>query len=134
MSYRLAISVCLLLLPSAVWSTTLLVRASILGSDFRGTDEIIVYDKARFELVRPLVKDSAVLGFIEDAYSAKEIVCPKLYVTQYVLAPTLLVEGAGPRLVIGNFRNPSSLPAVLKNRYRPLLDCGNGVRLYQQIE
>jgi hypothetical protein len=91
-----------------------------------GNDGISVYEK-RFDGLRTVLPPHATIGYVSDA----EPYDIEYYLTQYTLAPLTVDPKQSHDLVIGNFVNKASNPTTWNGaNLDPLLDLGNGVKLF----
>jgi hypothetical protein len=99
------------------------------GDTFRNRAAIAEYDRHRLEPLRPLLPALGVVGYFEDA--GDPVPYSRFTLTQYALAPLLVVPTAEPTLVVGNYSDPTR-PAP-PDHGRPfflLADLGYGVKWY----
>jgi hypothetical protein len=117
------------------WSIAYALQTCRLSADFRGARQVAISDKSRFEKIRPLLPGHGSVGYIqvvEPAISAVPDYWPRLYLAQFVLAPVILRDDPRAPMVLGDFRSPSAYPQAPPGiEYHIIVDCGNGVKLYQ---
>lgn len=102
-----------------------------------GEDEISVYEH-RFQEMRTVLPRTGVVGYwghpeLTTALPGQGLVhvhFQRFLLTQYALAPVLLVEGTEPEFVVGNF-DPGMVPAPAHG-LRVVRDFGNGVILFRR--
>jgi len=68
-------------------------------------DEVARHER-RLEELRGILPRRGVVGYVTDATDPNEET-KRYYMTQYALAPLVVVRGAGHGLVVGDFKNPS---------------------------
>ena len=111
---------------SAAWQ---LGRVAMLGTGAEPWSDLIVhYDEQRCAEVAALLQPGGVVGYVED--EPLNATMPQHYfLTQYVLAPCVLVNDARWPLVLVNGRPEVEVrPPMVEGRL--LRDLGNGVRLF----
>jgi len=86
------------------------------------------YDGPRYDAVRPVLAPGATVGYVEDRPPGER---SHYYLTQYGLAPAVVVEGPDAPLVLVNGRAEEEPAAARARGWRLLRDAGNGVRLYR---
>jgi hypothetical protein len=90
---------------------------------------------AQFDRLAPVaavVPQNAILGYLTDVPQGSVTESAMLIGAQYVLAPRLVVRGAGPEWVLGNFTRPADFGAFGRSRGLELQqDFGNGVVLFR---
>jgi hypothetical protein len=94
-----------------------------------GKDDITVYVE-RFEKLRKSLPNRGTIGYIDD--ESDNAKASKAYIlTQYALIPIIVIRGADPELVVGNFSHSSleTRESVPKNLI-PIKDFGDGVILF----
>lgn len=93
-----------------------------------GKDQITL-EENRFTEIRKVLPARGVVGYVNDETDIDEGT-RKYYVTQYAIAPLIVVRGADRPLVVGDFSaNGQRLPAPLENRTL-IKDFGNGILLF----
>jgi hypothetical protein len=125
----LALSLAIMALAS---SSAYLVQAVQLGPDYRSNDEISYYEGLRLTAACQTLRPWERVGFLEDQYLAGERLW-KYYVSQYVLAPAVLINDDPTRpMVLVNFRDPNKrIQPPTGIHYELLKECGGGVWLYR---
>jgi hypothetical protein len=103
-----------------------------------GGDEISSYEK-RFYPLKGMMPVGAVVGYVTDIPSQGVVsdaaALARYYVTQYALAPTIVVNTIEQPVVVGDFHgdplvsNKDAISALL-----PRMDLGNGVILFTRKE
>ena len=112
--------------------TALLTNLAYLRDNVRtvpqtaGRDEVAEYER-RFAELKEALPRRGVVGYVSDEADASEE-AKKYYLTQYALAPLVVVRGADRPLVVGNFAAggtpaPAAGLALVK-------DYGDGVVLF----
>jgi hypothetical protein len=115
---------------STAWQ---LVRVAIAqGPAERWSDLVALYDEQRYAGVAVLLPPGCVVGYVED--DPPDAAMPQHYfLTQYVLAPCVLVNDTRRPLVLVNGRPESEVrPPMAEGRL--LRDLGKGVRLFGREE
>jgi hypothetical protein len=95
-------------------------------------DELSVNDR-RFEKIRHSLPQGGVVGYVADPLQAEP--GKEYYLAQYALTPSVVVQGAGPELIIGNFtraetRAETSQRILAEHNLRLIKDYGNGIMLF----
>jgi hypothetical protein len=129
---RVKLSALVLLVLTASYTNLSYTRDNR-GFDRRsiGKDEVTMYDR-RFEELRKALPKRGLVGYVHDQTDEVETI-KAYYLTQYALAPIMVVHGIEPDLVVGNFSYPSeetgkSVPDDLI----PIQNFGNGVILFRK--
>ena len=87
----------------------------------------------RFESVRALTPENAILGYLTDAEPGSVTASAIFGGAQYSLAPRLLEAGASHDWVLGNFTHPADFAAVGRSHgLRIERDLSNGVILFRK--
>jgi hypothetical protein len=123
----------------------LYVGASVLGWLNRaaepapgpGQDEVSLYER-RFQELRTVLPEGGVVGYqghpdLTTALPGQGLAhlhVRQFLLTQYALAPVLLIEGTEPEFVVGNF-DPGAVPLPPQG-LRVVRDFGNGVVLFRR--
>jgi hypothetical protein len=86
----------------------------------------------RLAPVAAAVPEDAILGYLTDVPQGSVTELAMLMGAQYVLAPRMVVRGAGRKWVLGNFTRPADFRAFGRSRGLELQrDFGNGVVLFR---
>lgn len=97
-----------------------------------GRDEITLYEK-RFEGLKNILLPHSVVGYISSKRVEDirfDVTAAEYYLTQYALAPVMVVYSQEPPLVVGNFHSAAAGVKVIAETNLILLkDFGNGVML-----
>jgi hypothetical protein len=117
----------------ALWSSGLALRQALNPPPWASAQDEISRYEARFHLLRSALPPEGVVGYLSEPWRPPHDSdwLKGFFLTQYALAPLVVVDGIAPALVIGNFR--SAGPA----RYAPdptlvlVRDFGNGVLLFR---
>lgn len=89
---------------------------------------VTAYDTRRYAGVADLLPPGEVVGYVTNDPESAEAT-RAYYLTEYVLAPCIIVQGEGPRLVLVDDRaEGEGRPVAVGGRL--LRDGGDGVRLY----
>lgn len=116
---------CLLLLAAMGWGST----AMLLRSDgyWRKPDAISPYVR-RFQAIRQSLPPKGVVGYLTDENLKDYRLLMGFILTQYALAPVVIVRETTQDCVIGNFHEGPPSPRYLKRFGLVVLqDYGNGV-------
>ncbi len=106
---------------SELWTN--LGAADLAGEAERRLDGLKEYLPSRGEV-----------GYLTDCEPGGELF-GRFIVTQYVIAPAILVEGAGPDLVIGDFKGRVDVAALCRaNGLELVRDFGGGVMLFRRVK
>ncbi len=102
--------------------------------DFPRSDRISQYEK-RFEGLKKILPTHGVVGYLSDR-QAQDIRFDngtvEFYLTQYALAPLIVIYSSEREFVIGNFRASGVAPEIFTdNNLMQLRDFGNGVMLFR---
>ena len=95
-------------------------------------DPITKYEK-RFSGLKAYLQNHAVVGYISDYDDESDRYGQAYNMTQYVLAPVILVHGIKRKFIVGNFQGP--LPDIngYENENISLIrDFGHGVLLFER--
>ena len=97
-------------------------------------DPITKYEK-RFSEIKAYLPNHAVVGYISD-YDEKSDKYGQAYnMTQYVLAPVILVRGIKRKFIIGNFQAAQpNIKAYARKDVALVRDFGNGAVLFKRRE
>jgi hypothetical protein len=121
-----------LVLGAAASSLGLLAQGLRAPLPALGRDEVSLYEK-RFEELRRVLPRRGSVGYLADREADDIRFDPSAvdyYLTQYALAPVVVLYSQQPELVVGNFRDPSSLPDVVRRKGLVVRkDFGDGVLL-----
>ena len=98
-----------------------------------GHDDINIYER-RFGVLREALPARGVVGYLSDEQGVDEAT-KKYYLTQYTLAPLIVVRDADRALVVGDFaRGGEGVPDVPSGGLKLVKDFGDGVALYAREE
>ena len=127
--------VLVLALLALLSSAALLVRGSRIARSRLGQDEITRY-LARFEGLRRALPAHGTVGYesdLQDSLTDRQEV-KGFYLTQYAIAPVVVVAGTDRDLVIGNYRDPALNCRICRSTSFVLeKDFGGGVLLFRRI-
>lgn len=130
---RVRAGLVLLLLYAGVSDARWLYRAVRGGLDARRVDPITRYE-LRFSALERALPRRGVVGYTS-GLPPEEFVSEdfrRFLLTEYALAPLVIVNDTTPQLVIGNFP-PDSVPSTLStDRRRVVRDFGDGVWLIRK--
>ncbi len=95
-------------------------------------DEVSQYE-ARFQLLRSALPPKGVVGYLSESRHPPHDVdwARRFYLTEYALAPLVVVDSIAPALVIGNFRSASPERNVADPTLVLVRDFGDGVLLFR---
>jgi hypothetical protein len=121
------VAVALLVATAVLSGVRLAVRVAALALDWQRPDEVTGYEE-RFHALRRLLPPHGVVGYLSDRHDAVK----EFYLTQYALAPVIVVRDARAPLVVGNFFDPEAAAALAAaHRLTPVRDFGEGVVLFR---
>jgi hypothetical protein len=96
----------------------------------KGTDEITMYEN-RFSGLLELLPKLGVVGYISDNIDNPDHDTKAFYLTQYAIAPTIVVREKNRPLVVGNFKDTEVRTEELEKYGLSLSkDFNNGVMLF----
>jgi hypothetical protein len=98
-----------------------------------GKDETTLYLR-RFEPLRKALPPRGTVGYeadSEDPLTDRQEV-KRFYLTQYAVAPVIVVAGVDRDLVIGNYRDPGSCRVCGSRDFVLVGDFGQGVMLFRR--
>jgi len=102
--------------------------------DFPRSDRISQYER-RFEGLKKILPTHGVVGYLSHRQAQDirfDAGTAEFYLTQYALAPLIVIHSPERDLVIGNFGASRVDPAIFKDRDLTLIrDFGNGVMLFR---
>jgi hypothetical protein len=119
MSIRVGAGLILLVSFALFTGVRLLVDVAKRGPTSRNQENVHNWDEDRLAEVRPLLPAHGVVGFVENTGSSNT---QAYYLTQYVLAPVVVVRDADHYLVIGVFPEASEPPSPPSPRHEVLLE------------
>jgi hypothetical protein len=129
MGARARWGVSLLLLFGVLSAANQVHQACALDTRLWSSHLIRAYDEDRLARVKPFLSGPGPVGYVHDDPEGDAVGDP-CYLAQYVLAPTLVVDGPGQPLVVVDGRpGRGTLPVPPRGRLRLLRDLGDGVRL-----
>lgn len=103
--------------------------------DFPRRDRISQYER-RFEGLKKILPTHGVVGYLSHRQAQDirfDAGTAEFYLTQYALAPLIVIHSPERDLVIGNFGVSRVDPEIFKDRDLTLIkDFGNGVMLFRQ--
>ena len=95
----------------------------------KGTDKITIYEKRFYKLLELLPKHG-VVGYVSNNFDDPGEDKKAFYLTQYAIAPTILVREKSRPLVVGNFNDKVKTEEFEKYGLSLSKDFGNGVMLF----
>ena len=96
----------------------------------KGTDAITIYEE-RFSGLLELLPKQGVVGYISDKFDDPNLDAKAFFLTQYALAPTIVVREKIRPMVVGNFENSEiRTEEYEKNGLSLYKDFNNGVMLF----
>jgi hypothetical protein len=97
----------------------------------KGEDHISLYEN-RFAQLRQVLKSGTVMGYFTDQAPESRDYVKNFYLTQYALAPVIIIQETQRQWVVGNFSKSTATPAVAPHKSLYLWkDFGNGIALFQ---
>jgi hypothetical protein len=94
-------------------------------------DEVSAHEK-RLEPLKAVLPERGVVGYVTDAADVEQ--AKRFYMTQYVLAPLIVVEGATPRLVVGDFSDTATADAHFDHGSIAAQAFGSGILLLTRTQ
>jgi hypothetical protein len=131
---RSILGLVVLLGAAAISCAVSLTEAVQLRPDYRYADVAADYEQQRLHDVRPLLPPFTKVEFV-NANPFPGRTPPTGYLTQYYLAPAIVVIDGGPQVYVLVDGRPDVEPTLDVTRRLVLVhDAGNGVRLYRGEE
>ena len=97
-------------------------------------DQITIYEKRFFEL-KEFLQNHLVVGYVSDYDDNSNEDGIAYSMTQYVLAPIILVRGIKRNFIVGNFHSAQpNIKAYEKENLSLYRDFGNGVILFERMD
>jgi len=97
-------------------------------------DQITKYEK-RFSELKAFLPNHLIVGYVSDYDDQSDEDGIAYSMTQYVLAPIILVRGIKPNFIISNFqRAKPDIKAYEKEKLTLITDFGNGVILFERMD
>jgi hypothetical protein len=97
-------------------------------------DQVTIYEK-RFIELKALLQNHLVVGYVSDYDDNSDEDGIAYSMTQYVLAPTILVRGIKRNFIVGNFHSAKpNIKAYEKENLSLYRDFGNGVILFERMD
>jgi len=97
-------------------------------------DQITVYEK-RFFTLKEFLQNHLVVGYVSDYDDNSNENGIAYTMTQYVLAPIILVRGVKRNFIVGNFHSAKpNIKAYEKENLSLIRDFGNGVILFERTD
>lgn len=116
-----------LLVVSSLFGNLSNLRALLRDVGDAQRNEQVAHHEKRLEPLKKVLPDRGVVGYASDAVGDEWD--RRLYLTQYVLAPLVVVTKPGPRLVVGDFSDAEAARRGLGAHLRIQEDFGGGVVL-----
>jgi len=96
-------------------------------------DQITIYEE-RFVELKEFLQNHLVVGYVSDYDDNSDEDGIAYSMTQYVLAPIILVRGKKRNFIVGNFHSAKpNIKAYEKENLSLYRDFGNGVILFQRV-
>ena len=102
------------------------------------SDEVSLYER-RLETLKQILPQRAFLGYVGDTDVGDtddlrvELFMKRYVLTQYILAPLIIIRRADLPIVIGDFHDAHSYAVIPKSNGLVLMrDLGNGVQLFRR--
>lgn len=131
---RAGIGLLLLLLYAAVSDARWIYRAGRGLIDARGEDTITRYER-RFHGLRRALPARGVIGYVSGAgpegFKTEDF--RRFLLTEYALAPLVLINDTAPELIVGNFTPDSAPSAPPAPDLQLVRDFGDGVWLLRKV-
>jgi hypothetical protein len=97
-------------------------------------DQITIYEK-RFRELKAMLQNHLIVGYVSDYDDNSDEDGIAFSMTQYVLAPILLVRGTNRDFTIGNFQSANPIiKNIEKENLSMYKDFGNGVILFERVD
>ncbi|HEU0123278.1 MAG TPA: hypothetical protein VFQ91_22305 [Bryobacteraceae bacterium] len=95
-------------------------------------DGVTAFD-SRFQQLRAMLPPKGIIGYITDpGVSATDVNAnAEFYLTQYALAPLIVVNSTTPRYLVGNFHHLTTTGSLRDKGYRLIKEFGNGIALLE---
>jgi hypothetical protein len=121
-----------ILLSIAVLSVAGQLLNLVQQSSIPGVSEQIPAFLARFNELRKELPARDEIGYINDAAPDATIRQEEYYLTQYALAPAMIVDSPDKALVVANFHQPADQALLKARRLTVVRDFGTGVLLLRR--
>jgi hypothetical protein len=128
---RTALGVLLLLAYVAVSDARWVYRAARALLDARADDPITRYER-RYRELRRALPAHGVIGYVDGAEPFGTEEFRRFLLTEYALAPLVLINDTTPELIVGNFNSDSIQPGPTEPGLQPVHDFGDGVWLLRK--
>jgi hypothetical protein len=131
---RAQIAVLVLLVFAAVTAQRW-ARFTVAASRLPAVDEIGAYE-LRYDALREALAGETIVGYVGEPITAEMDRAEsrnqyrRYILTQYALAPIVVMRNAEPEVVVGDFATPESAAALPPADLVPVLDFGGGVVLF----
>ena len=97
-------------------------------------DQITIYEN-RFIELKDFLQNSLAVGYISDYDDNSKENGLAYSMTQYVLAPVILVRGIKRNFIVGNFQSANpDVKACEKENLSLIMDFGSGVILFERMD
>jgi hypothetical protein len=128
---RIKGAVLLLCVSALFYSVEIFRRTHVLT---KAPPDAVSLTEERLARVKKRLPANGVIGYVSDDSNIDESVAWRRYATtQYVLAPLILERTAEHELVLGVFKDPSTIPAVVVNKNLLITeDFGDGIVLLRK--
>jgi len=131
-SWRVKAGVVLLFASANIYAIEICRRTHVLTA---GPTDHITLNEMRLAELRKRLSADEVVGYIADDFDNvdRDKAWREFATTQYSLAPVILDRTTAHKLVVGNFKDPSSIPTVAaRNNLLLIEDFGSGVVLFEK--
>jgi hypothetical protein len=134
---RVRIGLVLILLFAATSSMHWLRNVVSTAVKSTGVDEITAYE-ARYQELKHTLPPDSVVGYLSDPVppdlprSEGRTRFKRFVLTQYALAPVIVVRSTEPDLVVGNFESPAHADTASAFHLTLVRDFGDGVMLFRK--
>jgi hypothetical protein len=131
---RIYLAVGLLLVPALVHAAAILSLA--IGAwpdpDYRASQLVQACDRTGMCRLQEVLAPSTRIGFLDDPALPPGDHVRRYYLTQYAVAPVIVLDDPALPTVLGNFGDQQRLPRpAAGTRYELMVDLGGGIRLYR---
>ena len=97
-------------------------------------DQITIYER-RFRELKAMLLNQLIVGYVSDYDDDSDEDGIAFSMTQYVLAPILLVRGTKRKFIVGNYhRSKPNIKGFEKENLSMYKDFGDGVILFERLD
>jgi len=126
---------CVLLIAFACASSAVLLKRSIAGEIKPTFNAEMAHLEKKLERAKTYLTPRGIIGYIDDDENVlKSAEAARAYImTQYILAPLVIVKDTDRKIILGNFSDRQTGIAIAeKNGLRCVADLGNGAMVLQR--